>query len=673
MISLFREGEDRRELMELQYQVGRLELENMELEQHRIVHESILKGKDLIIQKLQLQLAVKDKIINRQQAVLVENGLDGRVGYSQLALMEQTIMSDAEFPTYGTMAPPSPPKHSFVNKTPSNSATKSTNRSSLGSESHSSLFDNSNGDKNIPRLDMPDRSSRDADHNTDEFEVPLTDIREISISSRDRDVLEAGDWSEVRSELSDSNSSLGRVPSNSQLPQNNIASNVGRILSLNSGAKGYNNMNSQSNHEVSAQHQGEFYNNANSKGVQGPRGGRHFRSASHEENSFVGNMSRNNSNFQSERDPLPPTSGISEKVRKVEKAAVMKEAHKRAKSEYFQIENSDDDSLQSGKEDDGVNQVRHNNFQSTPRVKSSQSKLDPIPLVQPSTEEGVLSGRKYEVSSFNQRRSQQALHQRGDNVTPRRNSNVDNDVGDLPSNSSIYPSLHPNRHENGFNRKGEFGPVVTAYKGGSNINNYNNRQQAGASNKDENSDWEDKGPNRRDANQIKGKVNPKKYYQVQPEKGTDDDEYGGNDMNNFNDALMVKAKPVIGMKPIGQRSTSSSNSSNGNGNGGNANGNYSNVRPQQPQPSGKGGGPRLANVGSNSNSSNNIGSNNLAGGVGGNNNALNLNVDGHSYGDRPLNNPSLASIAAPVGGIGNGAGIGIAGRQLGNKFRPVGR
>lgn len=37
-------GEDRRELMALQYQVGRLELENMELEQHRIVHQSILKG-----------------------------------------------------------------------------------------------------------------------------------------------------------------------------------------------------------------------------------------------------------------------------------------------------------------------------------------------------------------------------------------------------------------------------------------------------------------------------------------------------------------------------------------------------------------------------------------------------------------------------------------------------
>ena len=45
-------GDDRKELMELQYQVGKLELENMELEQHKIVHDSILKGKDLTIHKL---------------------------------------------------------------------------------------------------------------------------------------------------------------------------------------------------------------------------------------------------------------------------------------------------------------------------------------------------------------------------------------------------------------------------------------------------------------------------------------------------------------------------------------------------------------------------------------------------------------------------------------------
>lgn len=36
--------------------MGKLELENMELEQHRIVHESILKGKDLTIQKLKYDI-----------------------------------------------------------------------------------------------------------------------------------------------------------------------------------------------------------------------------------------------------------------------------------------------------------------------------------------------------------------------------------------------------------------------------------------------------------------------------------------------------------------------------------------------------------------------------------------------------------------------------------------
>jgi hypothetical protein len=80
--------------MELQYQVGRLELENMELEQHRIVHESILKGKDLVVQKLRLQLAVRDKLIQRQQTVLAQHHLDLDVGYSQFALLEQTLVGE---------------------------------------------------------------------------------------------------------------------------------------------------------------------------------------------------------------------------------------------------------------------------------------------------------------------------------------------------------------------------------------------------------------------------------------------------------------------------------------------------------------------------------------------------------------------------------------------------
>eukprot|EP00604_Paraphysomonas_vestita_P000022 CAMPEP_0174825618 /NCGR_PEP_ID=MMETSP1107-20130205/42935_1 /TAXON_ID=36770 /ORGANISM="Paraphysomonas vestita, Strain GFlagA" /LENGTH=854 /DNA_ID=CAMNT_0016057403 /DNA_START=1316 /DNA_END=3880 /DNA_ORIENTATION=- len=113
-------GEDRRELMELQYQVGKLELENMELEQHRIVHESILKGKDLTIQKLKLQLAVKDKIIKRQRTVLSENGLNRIVGYEQLAAMERALM-DADTPA----SPPSPPRNIGRNSKVSNKVEKS--------------------------------------------------------------------------------------------------------------------------------------------------------------------------------------------------------------------------------------------------------------------------------------------------------------------------------------------------------------------------------------------------------------------------------------------------------------------------------------------------------------------------------------------------------------------
>lgn len=49
-------GEDRNQLMRLQYRIGKLELDNMELEQSRIVHESAMRGKDLTIEKLQLQV-----------------------------------------------------------------------------------------------------------------------------------------------------------------------------------------------------------------------------------------------------------------------------------------------------------------------------------------------------------------------------------------------------------------------------------------------------------------------------------------------------------------------------------------------------------------------------------------------------------------------------------------
>lgn len=52
-------GEDRHQLMKLQYRIGKLELDNMELEQSHIVHDSAMRGKDLTIQKLQLQVRKK--------------------------------------------------------------------------------------------------------------------------------------------------------------------------------------------------------------------------------------------------------------------------------------------------------------------------------------------------------------------------------------------------------------------------------------------------------------------------------------------------------------------------------------------------------------------------------------------------------------------------------------
>ena len=648
--------------MELQYQVGRLELENMELEQHRIVHESILKGKDLIIQKLQLQLAVRDKLINRQQAVLVENGLDGRVGYSQLALMEQTIMGDVEFPSYGGGSPQSPPKN-FSNapgykNTTSSVGSKGTNRTTCSSITESSevVSPPSRPSKEVPRLDMPDRSSRDVDQNTDEFELPLTDIREVSISSRDRDVIEAGDWSEVQNELSDSNNSfvsMGRLPSNPQL-SNGIKD--GNVINANRAkdVHGHYPAIAAGQQESSA---------AINKGVQGPRGGRHFRTGSHDENSAIGNLSRNNSNFQSnDKDPYPPSQMYSEKARPVDKQFLNKAAaKKRSKSEYFHIENSDDDSILSGKEE-VVNRNRgKHNQQSNSRIgsatKSPNDKLDPIPLERNTTEEGILSGRKYEVAPHYRKAAPQQLpfehkqvHSR--DITPRRNSL---DVEDGGSHG-----LH--------NRKGEFNPSPAVRAGGLQVNGGNYRMQP---KDDEWGEEKNGGVNaaaKKDLSQLRSNLKAQRKYQAHSDKEKGIDEDDSADIN-FNDALMVKAKPVIGMKPVGlgNNNYSSNSSSNIAEKGG-----YNSVRPQQPQPSGRVAG--LANIGgggSNTNSNSNLyagvaGGNNVNGNMNGNGSNISLNVDGHSYGDRPPN-----PILAPVSIAGVGPGIGGVSRP--SKIRPAGR
>ena len=202
-------GEERKELMELQYQVGRLELENMELEQHRIVHESILKGKDLTIQKLKLQLAVRDKLIQRQQQVLSQHGLENEVGYKQLALMEESLLADplAMSQSLTPSAPPSPPRQLKHMNQGANA--RSNNNGYLGG--------NANG-VYIPQLDVQAGINQQAASNLGrarsregggqqgeaasglgvDFDIiPLTD-REQNLTSRDRIAIQSGDWSEVR-------------------------------------------------------------------------------------------------------------------------------------------------------------------------------------------------------------------------------------------------------------------------------------------------------------------------------------------------------------------------------------------------------------------------------------------------------------------------------------------
>ena len=203
-------GEDRRELMELQYQVGRLELENMELEQHRIVHESILKGKDLTIQKLKLQLALRDKIISRQQELLTEYGC-AVTEDKHLSLVDTVLLND-------TAVPISPPKlmiqneHPFQEKILQPFRYSPKPRTPQRSTRQKNIEDDfvpvlpakspSNGRESRSLLTFSVQKLQSNDENvecSEDFANALGNIRNDSVlNSRDRKAVEEGEWSEVQ-------------------------------------------------------------------------------------------------------------------------------------------------------------------------------------------------------------------------------------------------------------------------------------------------------------------------------------------------------------------------------------------------------------------------------------------------------------------------------------------
>lgn len=278
-------GEDRRELMALQYQVGRLELENMELEQHRIVHESILKGKDLVIQKLKLQLAVKDKIINRQQLILKDNHLDSKVGYDQLALLEETLlMSDHEL----AMPPPSPPRNmaDILVGTPKAEEYSSDEFSDVDESS----FERRGGGKKrtskhkkrkkpvVPKLSIKDTGPpskiESKSHNNDIVEEE-NEMIVYTERDRDREYADQGDWSEIQSEFSDHSFSQASNSNAAPTNQNNTRANRKGIKRSNTNIGVATTNNAQSTPVSSS--------SVKEKGVIGPRGGRVYRSPLYEE------------------------------------------------------------------------------------------------------------------------------------------------------------------------------------------------------------------------------------------------------------------------------------------------------------------------------------------------------------------------------------------------------
>lgn len=78
----------------MEYRIGKLELHNMELEQARMVHDSIVQGKDLTIQQLQMELQTRNKIIKQQQDILEKNNLDGAMKYGILNSLEEATLSE---------------------------------------------------------------------------------------------------------------------------------------------------------------------------------------------------------------------------------------------------------------------------------------------------------------------------------------------------------------------------------------------------------------------------------------------------------------------------------------------------------------------------------------------------------------------------------------------------
>ncbi|KAA0175522.1 hypothetical protein FNF27_02932 [Cafeteria roenbergensis] len=88
---------ERRDLLDLQYRVGVLELENMELEHSRMLHAAVLRRKDLELRRLRLQIRARDRLIAQQADVITSHGLAHLVDFAAVAAIDNELrLSDGD-------------------------------------------------------------------------------------------------------------------------------------------------------------------------------------------------------------------------------------------------------------------------------------------------------------------------------------------------------------------------------------------------------------------------------------------------------------------------------------------------------------------------------------------------------------------------------------------------
>ena len=83
--------DEKRELLSLQYRVGVLELENMQLEHSRLLHSHTLQAKSAALRQLRLRLRARDRVIEQLTQAMISNGLGHLVDVTAMQVLDAEL------------------------------------------------------------------------------------------------------------------------------------------------------------------------------------------------------------------------------------------------------------------------------------------------------------------------------------------------------------------------------------------------------------------------------------------------------------------------------------------------------------------------------------------------------------------------------------------------------